>query len=164
MNKTILLALPLVGLAFACSSVEDQTLAETSEEELREVCEDNRDGFLTTENEGLIRGSCVAGLAAQEGLCTEENVASCIESVKEGTEGGDEPTIDCASLNKGDVSDCDITVGEWLDCMEAITAKYDGYANLSCDDADQFDTDVPAACTDLADRCPQIVGSEESGG
>ncbi len=162
MKKIIVATIPLMTLALACSSVEDQTISETSEDELREVCEDNKDIFLTTDNEGLIRGSCIAGLAAQD-VCDEANLATCIDSVKEGLQGQEDLNIDCSTVQKGDVSNCDITVGEWLDCMEAITAQYDGYANLTCADADKVSTEPPAVCTALAERCPQMLGDAESG-
>lgn len=162
MKRIIVATLPLMAFALACSSVEDQTIAETSEDELREVCEDNKDIFLTTDNEGLIRGSCIAGLAAQE-QCNEESLPACIEGVKQQLQGQQDLNIDCSEVQKGDVSNCDITVGEWLDCMEAITDQYDSYASLTCADADKVTTAPPAVCAALAERCPQMLGDSESG-
>jgi len=161
MSRAFLLSvLPIAGLAVACSSIEDKPLSETTREELIELCEDNEDLFPKAFDPSLARGSCIL-ILDQGGECSEEAIARCIDQQRSNVEP-DATQVDCNETDETLVQNCDATVGEYLDCLEATTEIFEGYASLSCGEGDQvLSFTLPEACGSLQAECPEIFGAED---
>lgn len=143
------------GSSGVSSSTKISDLTEAQEKSL---CEELNDK-LKPLNENLKSAPCVAeGLASEAqgaGTC-EEVRASCIDDA-------DDPIApDDCSVSEA-ASDCDLTVGDYRECLDAMLKQAeDVFGKITCksDPADLENLEeppTPEACKKIDEQCPDML-------
>ena len=138
------------------SRVNDLTASER-----QSLCKDFAAKFSKLDT-AIIKLDCTDdGLVAEDdesGTC-EEVRSACIED----TEVEVEIACDEAPEEVTGGEECDATVAQFEACIDALVSATEKLADdYTCETADQVEEpDIPKACTDLEDACPEAINFME---
>lgn len=145
------------GKVSGASRVSDLT-----ESERKTLCEEFATKFKKMDS-ALIKIECTEdGLAAEldeAGSC-EQVRSECIASATPDTEFDVSCNDAPEEMTGGE--DCDATVAQFHACVDALVSMSETLANdYTCEESDVEEPDLPTACTDLQDACPEAVNFME---
>jgi hypothetical protein len=143
------------------SGVPDSTkVTELTESEKTALCEEFADRFKPVSEDLKIPSCSIDGIIAEmsgDGATTcEEARDACLAQEDDGE------AQDC-SMNEEIPENCDITVGEYRDCIDAYAGQVKNLASqITCDsdlqDLQNFEPpETPAACMTVQTKCPELA-------
>lgn len=155
----LLFALVSLMLVACGDDLEDKQINEVTDEDAQALCEQQSEYAASAFSADAKRGACVlsAGLAAGE-MCADA-VQSCIDA-GEAELPVSTDSSECGTATASDAPDCDATVGEALDCSEALVDQISAYyATVTCEDPGDGSgfEDLPAACESYFEKCPEAA-------
>lgn len=139
-------------------------VADLSDSEAKSVCNTLQGKFDRTAT-ATTKITCTAQALALSPNSCQATVDDCIDQMADDSDFD----IDCdgeGGQSGGVPEDCaDVTVSEIETCVEATAKQAEALAaKLNCssslEDFSDDDAKSPAACTKLADRCPDLAGTD----
>jgi len=88
------------------------------------------------------------GISAADTAACEASVTACESAAATPGNG-----VDCDSVDIADLEGCEVTVGEFSDCMDEL-ASY--LATLDCADDVGTEPEMPACWGSVGNRCPMF--------
>lgn len=134
--------------------------------EIEALCDHVRDRFEGHLGSDFEQGVCVMYIGAEA-----ESVAQCEQLTQDycdaSSDSSSEVDVSECVDDLSTVEDCEVTVGELEDCLDAQIEVYDSISKLSCENVMELGPDspsledLPAECEMLSERCPTLFESNQ---
>ena len=124
-------------------------LSELTPDQATQLCEANVSTFSS-----IAQSACTLNAVAGSTDATQCEMMRTQCEMTVGADAGMSGGVDCSQVNTGDLTGCDVTVGEVDGCFQQLTSYFNG---LSCENAGSLPP-TPTCFASLQTSCPLFGG------